>query len=208
MSLESFKYNGKEIRFWDVTGEVLSSSKFSETQVWSSGGGGSVGPNGGQIAAPTIHSKAITNHEFWILTADGKEKPIQLNDVNIPLKEGQKITLIAAKDVEDAENGFISVLINHNADRHWSVQNAKSLNESFKLEKLNIFGLMGIAFLISITISLVIFDGMFKWGHPFEISAYLMFPVWFFLLYLAEKRQKKVIVLLDVHIEKLARTLY
>ena len=93
MELESFKHNNKEIVFWEITGEVMSSNKHSETQVWSSGGGGYVGPQGGQVAAPTVQSRAITNHEFWLKTTDGKEKSIQLSDVDIPLREGQKITL-------------------------------------------------------------------------------------------------------------------
>ena len=44
--MKNFSINGREIEFWERTGEVLASDKHSETHVWSSGGGGAVGPHG------------------------------------------------------------------------------------------------------------------------------------------------------------------
>ena len=198
MSLESFNYKGKEIQFWEITGEVMSSSKHSETQVWSSGGGGSVGPQGGYVAAATVHSKAITNHEFWLLTADGKEKVIQLKDVDIPIREGQKITLIAAQE-KDSETAYYSVLVNHNAEKYYIIQSAEKLNELFKI----FTGFMSfkgffIVFLISLLIS-------FTSDHPFELFFWLFFPGWFLGEMMRGSFHKNFFPALNLHLKKLAQ---
>ena len=136
MELESFKQNYKEIVFWEITGEVMSSSKYSETKVWSSGGGGYVGPQGGQVAAPTVQSRAITNHEFWLKTTDGSEKSIQLSDVDIPLREGQKITLICAAE-KGMDSGRYAVLINHNAEKYWYIKSCLDLTKDLKFFEIS-----------------------------------------------------------------------
>ncbi len=73
--MESFIHNGKVIKFWPVSGIVLSTEKHSETHVKisSSGGGGTVGPSGGYVSPPQIssESKSVTHHEIWIKTDDG-----------------------------------------------------------------------------------------------------------------------------------------
>ncbi|EPO3011086.1 hypothetical protein [Vibrio cholerae] len=137
--MEGFTYRGKDVEFWQVTGEVLGSNKYSETHVSvsSSGGGGYVGPNGGHVSAPTVHSSSssITNHEFWIKTEDGLEKDIKLRGVDIPLRPGQKITLISAGR-KGSGNGWYSILVNHSAGKHWFINSADELNKKLKLELL------------------------------------------------------------------------
>ncbi|MBO0399812.1 hypothetical protein ACK36F_07690 [Aeromonas veronii] len=137
--MEDFTHCGKEVEFWQVTGEVLGSNKYSETHVSvsSSGGGGYVGPNGGHVSAPSVHSTSstITNHEFWIKTEDGLEKDIKLRGVDVPLRPGQKITLISAKR-KGADNGWYSILVNHSAGKHWFINSAEELNKKLKLELL------------------------------------------------------------------------
>lgn len=102
--MEDFKHGRKTVAFWAMTGEVLDSSKYSETHVSvsSSGGGGSgyIHPQYRghiNVQAPQVHSTStsIVNHEFWIRTKDGSEKPAELRNVDIPLRAGQKITLIS-----------------------------------------------------------------------------------------------------------------
>jgi hypothetical protein len=131
--MEDFCYRGKVVKFSQVTGEVLSSDKFSETHVSSQGGGGLVFRNGGYISAPTIDSESITNHDFWIKTEDGLEKSIQLRGVDVPLRPGQKITLISA-----CKNGvdviLHSILVNHSAREYWFINSAEQLNKDLKLE--------------------------------------------------------------------------
>lgn len=135
--MENFKHRKKEIEFWQLTGEVLGSDKYSETHVSvsSSGGGGYVGPNGGHVSAPKVHSSSssITNHEFWIKTADGLEKDIKLKGADIPLRAGQKITLISAGR-KGKDTGWYSVLVNHSAGKHWFINKADDLNNRLRIE--------------------------------------------------------------------------
>lgn len=137
--MEDFSHRGKKVEFWRITGEVLGSDKYSETHVSvsSSGGGGYVGPNGGYVSAPTVNSSSstVTNHEFWIKTEDGLEKDIKLRGVDIPLRPGQKITLISAGR-KGAGSGWYSILVNHSAGKHWFINSAEELNKHLKLELL------------------------------------------------------------------------
>jgi len=104
----SFKYKDKEITFWSFTGEVSAQQKFSSTD-------------------------KITEHEFWIKREDGIEKSIQLSVHDILLREGQTIILISAKP-KGAESCFYSVVVNHNAKKHWYINTADALSKLFKIE--------------------------------------------------------------------------
>ena len=133
--MEDFQYKNKEVKFWRVTGEVLGQNKYSKTHVSSSGGGGYVGKGGGHVSAPKVHSTTVTHHEFWIKEEDGSEKSVKLSGHDIPLREGQKITLISA-GIKGKDSGFYSVLVNHNAKKHWFINSAGDLNKKLKLEVL------------------------------------------------------------------------
>ncbi|NVK25944.1 MAG: hypothetical protein HWE10_13540 [Gammaproteobacteria bacterium] len=132
--MENFKHKNKDIEFWSETGEILGQNKYSETHVSSSGGGGYVGKHGGHVSAPQVHSTTVTNHEFWIKKEDGSEKSVQLAGHDIPLREGQKITLISA-GVKGKDSGYFSVLVNHNANKHWFINKAGPLNRHLKIDQ-------------------------------------------------------------------------
>ncbi len=153
--MESFKHNNKEIAFWSKTGEVISQNKYSETHVSSSGAVGNVGP--------TVHSTTVTKHEFWIRKEDGSEESIQLSGHDVPLREGQKITLIIS-GLKGGNYSYYTILVNHSANKHWFLENANSLNR--KLLKnyflsvkstLIIAGLPLIGFVISASIKSQVF---------------------------------------------------
>lgn len=140
--MESFFHCGKEVEFWGVTGEVLSTDKFSETHVSSTGGGGSVGghvhpQHGGQVsgyvAPPVINSTVVTNHEIWIRTADGKENNYNLSGKDIPLRAGQKVTVIYARRKE-ATDGWTVLFVNHSAGKYWILTSPEYLVKLLKLD--------------------------------------------------------------------------
>lgn len=137
--MDDFRHRRKNVVFWSVTGEVLGSNKYSETRISSSGGGGYVSGSGdhvsGYISAPTIHSRSITNHEFWIRTEDGFEEGIKFRNTDIPLRPGQKITLISAG--RDKSWGWYTILVNHSANRHYFMANAERLNQLLKLDLMS-----------------------------------------------------------------------
>jgi len=122
------------IAFYAVSGKVLETKKYTETHVSSSGGGGYASTSGGystvHISAPKIESKVLTNLEFWIQTSDGEEEAIKLPGVDIPMREGQIITLISAHKPENKE-GTWTLLVNHTAKNYWTLSNGKFLTDHF-----------------------------------------------------------------------------
>ncbi|WP_228520055.1 hypothetical protein [Aeromonas hydrophila] len=55
--------------------------------------------------------------------------------MDVPLRPGQKITLISAKR-KGADEGLYSILVNHSAGKHWFINSAEELNKKLKLELL------------------------------------------------------------------------
>lgn len=117
--MDSFKNHkkGTELEFSSYTGEVLDSNKYSETHVYSSGGGGTVNSGSGYVDGPTVHSSSSTVHEFWIKESNGIEKAISVSGYDIPLRAGQKITVIYAG--QKGLSQYLWALVNHNAQKHW-----------------------------------------------------------------------------------------
>ncbi len=132
--MEPFDFQGKRLEGWTITGTVLSVKKHSRTHVTTSGGGGWVGPNGGTVAPPTVTSSTTTELEIW-LRCDGSdgETTIKLFNVEVPLREGQRITLIAAKRPQ-AKDGFWLTLVNHAANRHWQLSTNVQVSKQGKLD--------------------------------------------------------------------------
>lgn len=167
--MEDFKHRRKKLEFWSRTGEVLGSSKYSETQVWSTGGGGSgyVHPqHGGRInvSAPQVHSRSITHHEFWMNTPDGREHSVKLANKDIPLREGQKITLISCGR-KGKRSGYYTILVNHSAGKHWFINTANDLNRLFGLERVT-----GVSVLLAVV---VLFAVAFLTVDPWPPAAWI-----------------------------------
>ncbi|RDH41564.1 hypothetical protein [Zooshikella ganghwensis] len=102
--MKSFFYKKREIEFFTTTGEVISSSKYSETHV----------SGGGSHNHVSVASTTYTNHEFWLSKEDGTEEAIQLCSRRTPaLRPGQKITILNSNE-KGAKRYFYTSLINHN----------------------------------------------------------------------------------------------
>lgn len=130
--MEPFEYRGMKLEVWTQGGTVLSTSKHSRTDVASYGGGGWVGQHGGSISAPTIVSSTTTTQEIWIRRENGEEAAIQLSGVDVPVREGQRVTVIAAKSPR-AKDGFWVTLVNHSANRHWRLSTNVEASKSGRL---------------------------------------------------------------------------
>jgi len=169
----NFIHGRKEVEFWQKTGEVIGTNKFSETHVTSTGGGGTVGGYvgpygghvGGTISAPAVSSHAITKHEFWIRTDEGKELPIKLSGVDIPLLAGQRITMIGASDKAIKKDWmWYTHLINHNAGTQSIINSVSELNKNLRLERFNWIG-------ISILIALpIVSEVIVRLNGPYQPS--------------------------------------
>jgi len=198
--LENFTWhNGKVFNFWRRTGEVISTNKMSETHISSSGGGGHVDPQyGGHVAAAQISSTVITTHEFWLKEEDGTERAVQLRGKNIPLAVGQKVTLIAGS-VLGEDQGYYVVLYNHNAKKHWLIQDGWSFYSCHVPETTE--------FMMGVKLGAVVISALLSWYY---ISGYLAIAIVAWSVYiLASKIMKndKSSKALDALFEKMAREL-
>lgn len=127
--MRNFVLGKKVVEFSAVTGEVLSSDKFSETQVYSRGGGPL--PGGGSSGV-SVHSNVTTKQEFWLRTDDGEEKAIQLSGADIPIRLGQRLTVINAH-LAGSELRLYAALINHTAKTQSILQTGRSFIDFFKV---------------------------------------------------------------------------
>ena len=108
--MKDLTINKNTFSFDSITGEVLSQNKFSETHVSGGGGGGSHG----HTRSVSISSQAITKHEFWIKTDDGREEAIQLSGADVAIREGQRISLITIWN-PSKDTGHYAMIVNHTA---------------------------------------------------------------------------------------------
>ncbi len=120
--MEELKFNKTNIAFRSVTGTVLNSTKLIETHFSS--------------YDPGISSKAVTNHEFWIEKDDGTELSVRLKGIEIPLRQGQKITLISCRKKSKKPDSpwWYTSLINHSEKSIRTINDAKGLNKLMNVE--------------------------------------------------------------------------
>ncbi|CAN7487299.1 hypothetical protein LJR071_003221 [Pseudomonas sp. LjRoot71] len=201
--MEDLTYKGEELEFWGVTGEVLSSSKNKETQVYSTGGG-LVGSDG-HVTQPQVHSTTITNHEFWIKRENGVEEPIRLRGVDIPLRAGQKITIISARK-KSSGIGCMSILVNHTASKHWYINDAKELSKY-----LEAFRTTGKTFLIALIAWFGIFflgDWLGDGSEAFTLAGWVFAGIVLYRVPVGLWRRFQFNKLLALHLESLAKRAY
>src|SRR5437867_1755183 len=117
--MESFSAGGKQVQFWSITGKVASSSKRSDTYVSSSRG-----PSyGGGAGALRINSSTVVQQEFFLLADDGKEVAVQLTGHDIPVRDGNNITMIGGE--VSGKGGYWVRMINHDTGRSWDLANSE-----------------------------------------------------------------------------------
>ncbi len=118
------KLENRIYSFSGTTGTVLEggANKYVETHVHGSGGGGYVstinGSGGGYVAPVQISSSNTVNQEFWLKGEDGSEIPIKLYDSDIPVRPGQKITMVSA-NLEGTDVSWWAMLVNHTSGQHY-----------------------------------------------------------------------------------------
>ena len=82
-------------RFSLYQGTVLSHRRWSDTHIWSSGGGGYVDPKfGGHVAAAQISSQILQKVEVFIKDDNGLQHALELTDVGVPITDGNKIIAV------------------------------------------------------------------------------------------------------------------
>jgi hypothetical protein len=218
--MERFEYRGKKLEVWTQSGTVVSASKLSRTFVSSHGGGGWVGPHGGPVSAPTVSSSTTTEQEIWIRRANGEETAIQFSGKNVPVREGQRLTFIAAKRPQ-AKDGFWVTLVNHAANRHWRLSNNAEISARGLLGAYPLLTLSDLAAAVFILI-LMLLTAFLSWNGrpptdpdladlaPFRISGLFLIPLFYVpvKVWLRVKQKDLIFAALDSWAERNAQVAY
>ncbi len=156
--MDDFNYRGKRVQFWKLQGEVLDSDRYSETRVTARSGVGNA----------RVRMRQKTYHDFWIRGGDGREQSIQLEDVKVPLRAGQQVTVVCA-GLPRSERGWLCSLVNHSTGRSHDIIPAKTLQRRLRLERITgvslIFALAVAALVVYLTLPP---SGYF--AHPWRMA--------------------------------------
>ncbi|HEY9146307.1 MAG TPA: hypothetical protein VIN36_06440, partial [Thiobacillus sp.] len=83
-----------------------------------SGGGGSTYNGYGNTSAIRINTTVSVKQEFFLKPETGNQIPVKLSDEDIPLTDGQNVTMVSGHAGDKAE---WTHLINHNAALYWKL---------------------------------------------------------------------------------------
>src|SRR5438445_6662997 len=96
--LEPSANSRKTVRFSSVTGEVVGSTKYSETRTWNSTQTTSHYHPDGTTTSTTQsvpHVYSVVKQEFHLRANGGQEVPVQLSGSNVPVHDGQTVRMIS-----------------------------------------------------------------------------------------------------------------
>ena len=91
---ESLVTSGGKAWLCRFEGQVLHADRSFETHVSSSGGGGSVGPGGGYVAAPQLSSQTTDHQTIFVRAKDGTERSFEWRDWNLPVRPGSTVAVV------------------------------------------------------------------------------------------------------------------
>lgn len=146
-TLKPFVYGNKTLETRAYSGEVIGYNAVVKTHV--SGGGGGYNNN---YSAPVTSSHEVIQQFFLKEDGTNQEHPFTFNNKEIPLRDGQKVTIIS---INDGRNNLSARIVNHNAKRYWQTRTAAQLNMQFKVVQ----GKLGIS-LVGGTLAWLIIGGI------------------------------------------------
>ncbi|MDP1697059.1 MAG: hypothetical protein U0975_10610 [Erythrobacter sp.] len=152
--LKSLDLGRNVLRFNVVEGVIVGDKKWAETHVYSSGGGGYIGPQGGYVRPPTLNSNVSTNHEIWIKeNGSEREFPISLRNTDLKVREGHKVAVVIA---DTGQHRYFTQLVNRTTRQVFplfgNLQNF--VIEAAKLNRVGFFGAAAFLVLLSIVIGI------------------------------------------------------
>lgn len=104
---------------YSITGIIAQASKTSTTHVYTTGGGYNSATN--SYAPTTTHATSTIHDQFFITDKDGKEYPIQLSGWDLPVRQGNTVTMIWAVK-EGKKQGPYLMAINHTTDLKYTME--------------------------------------------------------------------------------------
>lgn len=116
--MDSISHGNTSVRLWTRSGKVVDTSK--HTSVVSSGSG------------ENLSVSSITKQDIWIREENGTEVPIQIAGVDIPLRVGQRVSVIGAA-LDGEEDGYAVALVNHSSGQWSRALSEESVRSRFRV---------------------------------------------------------------------------
>jgi hypothetical protein len=210
--MDSFNWRGRSLTCGASSGVVLNSTKRTETNIRSSGGGvtshhmpvGAGSHSMVTVSHPVITTTNTVKHEFWYRRDDGSEVAVKLSGPDIPLREGQRITLLSV-GCPGAKGSFYSTLVNHAAGQHWTITGARALDKATGIGKWRsaadlqdaiIAGVIAVVLFVIATVMLQ-GQGMTSSAGLITFVICLLLGIWIVAKFRAGARQKLIAAWLE-----------
>jgi hypothetical protein len=137
---EPFTFFDRKFYFFSISGTVLDTEKRNQTHLsadhsshHSSDGfifNGYGGHSSNSSSHLSISSHNTTEHEFWLKLDDGKEMAFGLSNSNIPMRNGQRLTLFFCHE-STSNTGDMCGLYNHASDQYSDIMTAGVINQRY-----------------------------------------------------------------------------
>jgi hypothetical protein len=162
----------------------------------------------------------MTKQEIWIRRNNGEEAAIQLSGVDVPVREGQRLTFIAAKHPR-AKDGFWVTVVNHTANRHWRLLGNAEISVQGRLGVFPLVRLFDFVVAAAIFFAMVV-EAFLGWGGrppvdldladlaPFHLSVLFLIPLFYVPFQVARrmKLRNRIFAALDTWAEQNAKEAY
>src|SRR2546425_9125985 len=117
--MEPFSHSGNQVQFWSITGKVVSPTVRSETHINTSYGTATTS-GGVRYSVPRVSSNVVVKQQFFLLTDDGREVPIQLTGHDVPIRDGNTVTMIGG-EVPPKGGDWLRIVV-HDTGQWWNLE--------------------------------------------------------------------------------------
>ena len=129
--MEAFEYWEKNLKVWTSRGTRPLHIR-GLADVRQQPRRGRVGPQPRLGVRTDGVSSTMIEQDTWIRRDNGEETVIQLSGADVLVREGQRITFVAAKQPK-VKTGFWVTLVNHATNRHWPLSSNAEMSLRGKL---------------------------------------------------------------------------
>jgi hypothetical protein len=203
--MKPFIYGNKKIEFGSHSGEVIGYDTIVKTHVSGSGGGG----YNGRTAPVRISSHNEVIQNFFLKDVNNQETSYTLSNLEIPLHDGQKITMISGR--VDGKEGKPARIIIHSQNGFWNVNSGNMLAKSWGLIKGRTLYYLGVGFVASLVIWVLGSFSSYIMGYLAMVFVgfinFILFVGTVIYCFKMNNSNKKIVKKLDEHMDELARGL-
>lgn len=125
LKLKPFSFGRKEVNITGFTGRIVGSSKRSETHITHTSGTTYTNSVTGTVETTpgSTSSSTVVKQEFFLRDDQGSEVPYQLSGVDLPVHDGQTVTMISADTVNGKWHWYERLVV-HDTGKWYSITDA------------------------------------------------------------------------------------